>query len=588
MFLLLFGAFTSMEKLYATPIPVPSAEGGYYEDSFLLKFDAPDNGTIYYTTDGSIPTSDSLVYDGGILIEDRSSQPNRIHAVQNIVPDWKNYTPDADPVSKGTVIRAIYVNKLGFASDVFTQTYFVGIDPPDHGFTLSLSFEFDDFFGDNGIYVTGKDYDEWYLAEGSPESMPIANFEQKLEAIAIAELIDDQGCLMNQAVGVRIQGNNSRVDVQKRFILVSRQEYSGSDTFQYPLYDGVTTHSVMIKGYLPDAMAYDFLEDRALTMQRSIPVRVYLNGEYLYDSYMLERFDNHYFRQHYKITDHILVKENVTDEESLLRSEINHYDEFKYWVSHTDFSDPEEWESLLIEADIQSYIDFLVTNYFFCNVDYNDYHNYMLWRTAPETAKASEDTRWKWCVYDVDTLCWIQNDPSFGKAYQMNVFQNDFAMDMAESAFYQSFRRNEDFCRQFVLTFMDMLNNNFSVANAEKILSKYEHTLSWTDHYFEKRPEWAVKHLAEEFGLTGTLEAVTVTAENPEMGCIVVNTSQIDLEDGSWSGQYFTDYPITLTAVPHDGYAFLGWKGDADTTADSVTVSVDGGIALEAVFARIK
>ena len=159
---------------------------------------------------------------------------------------------------------------------------------------------------------------------------------------------------------------------------------------------------------------------------------------------------------------------------------------------------------------------------------------------------------------------------------------------MYDSALFRSLRRNEDFCRQFVLTFMDMLNNNFSVTNAEKILVKYGYDLSWTDHYFEKRPEWAVKHLAEEFDLTGTVETVTISAENPEMGCIVVNTSQIDLSEGSWSGQYFTDYPITVTAIANGGYAFLGWKGDADTTADSVTVCVDGGVALEAVFARIE
>ena len=88
--LLLFGAFTSMEKLYATPVPEPSAKGGYYENSFVLKFDAPNNGTIYYTTDGSIPTTNSLVYDDGILIEDRSAQPNRINAVQNIVVKSEN------------------------------------------------------------------------------------------------------------------------------------------------------------------------------------------------------------------------------------------------------------------------------------------------------------------------------------------------------------------------------------------------------------------------------------------------------------------------------------------------------------------
>ena len=161
-------------------------------------------------------------------------------------------------------------------------------------------------------------------------------------------------------------------------------------------------------------------------------------------------------------------------------------------------------------------------------------------------------------------------------------------MDMHDSAIFRSLRRNDEFCRHFVLTFMDMLNNNFSVANAEKILSKYGYSLSWTDHYFEKRPEWAVKHLAEEFGLTGTLETVMITTGNPEMGHIVVNTSQIELSDGSWSGQYFTDYPITVTAIPNDGYKFLGWKGDADTTADSVTVCVDGGVTLEAVFAGIE
>lgn len=583
--LFVFGIFSWMNDRYAAPVPVPSSEGGYYEDSFLLELEAPAHGTIYYTTDGSMPTTDSLVYEGGILIENRTDQPNRINAVQNIVPDWKNYTPDPKPVKKGTVIRAVYVNHMGLTSDVLTQTYFVGIDPPSRGLTLSLTFEFDDFFGDNGIYVTGKEYDDWYLSDGSPESMPIANFEQSLEVVAVAELMDNHSKILSQPVGVRIQGNRSRGERLKRFILVSRQEYGGSDTFSYPLFDGVTTHSIMIKGYLPDAMAYDFLQDRSLALQRSIPVRVFLNGEYLYDSYILERFDSHYFRQYYKVAERILVKEAVTDEDSLLRSGTNQYDEFMYWVTHTDFSDPEQWEAFQKDADLQSYLDFLAANYFFCNIDYNDYHNYMLWRNAPETAKASEDIRWKWCMYDVDPLAWVENDPVRGKAYQVNVFTNDFSMDMQESAIYKSLRRNEDFRRQFILTYMDLMNNNFTPSNAERILEKYGYSLDWMDQYFVKRPEWAMKHLAEEFSLTGTPETLTIHADSA-MGSVVVNTSTIDLSSGEWSGLYFTDYPVTVTAEAREGYQFLGWKGDAASTDATITIPVDGGITLEAEFVK--
>ena len=70
------------------------------------------------------------------------------------------------------------------------------------------------------------------------------------------------------------------------------------------------------------------------------------------------------------------------------------------------------------------------------------------------------------------------------------------------------------------------------------------------------------------------------------MGRVTVNTSTIDLSDGVWTGQYFTDYPITVTASANDGYVFLGWKGEANGTGETITVPVDGGIALEAVFAR--
>ena len=63
--------FDRMNARNTAPMPVPSVSGGYYENGFTLRLTAPSNGNIYYTTDGSTPTTDLF---GKVL--DR-------------LPDWK-------------------------------------------------------------------------------------------------------------------------------------------------------------------------------------------------------------------------------------------------------------------------------------------------------------------------------------------------------------------------------------------------------------------------------------------------------------------------------------------------------------------
>lgn len=578
-----YPGFEWLKNRASTPTPEPSLPGGYYEEEFTLELDAPPYGKIYYTTDGSTPSKNSQVYNGGIPITDRSDEPNVYHSIRNVVMDWKNFTPDQEPVNKGTVVRAVYISDWGSKSDILTQTYFVGLQPPERGYTLSLVFEDEDVFGEDGIYVTGKAYDEWYLNDGTGDA-PTSNFLNKREVGVITELLDSNGDILNQRTGMRIQGASARLRWDKRLILTARKKYGGSPVFDTMLYDGVLTHSAMLKSQLPDAIVGDLAADRAVAVQRSIPVQVYLNGEYWYDSFLLERYDQQYFRQYYQVDNRVLVKGGTVEEHPDVDAQQHDYTTFMGWVRNTDFTDPAQWAAFQEQADVQSYMDYISINFMLCNLDFGDDYNYVLWRAPPLGGRQGEATKWKWCIYDVDAVTWV-NDDKYGPRETVNTFGFGEGKGIRCTSIFASLKENAEFRQRFATSFMDILNNNFAPERVETVLNNYGYDLDYLNGFFRKRPEYAAKYLAQELNLTGELETITVTAD-PEMGSVTVNTSQIDLSSGFWSGRYYTDYPITVTAQAKEGYEFVGWKGDADTLEPSLTLSMDGGRNLEAVFVK--
>ena len=105
------------------PEPTFSQESGFYSSGFNLSISGQSGSTIYYTLDGSDPTTSSTRYSGAIQVYDKSSEANVYSAITDIAD---GYTAPADPVDKAMIVRAIAVDGSGNVSDIATKTYFIG------------------------------------------------------------------------------------------------------------------------------------------------------------------------------------------------------------------------------------------------------------------------------------------------------------------------------------------------------------------------------------------------------------------------------------------------------------------------------
>ncbi len=537
----------SAQKILTVDVPVFSAESGFYDDNFTLTLSAGDGCTIYYTLDSSIPDENSTVYSDGIEVTNVCDQPNVYRAVQNVVMDWEDYTPTEETVDKAFVVRAVAVDEYGNQSDVVTKTYFVDMDKYESGYVLSLVSDPDDLFGDDGIYVTGQEYDDWYV-NGQEGEAPTPNFKKhgsNYEIGVSVELFDNDELLMSQAAGMRVQGNYSRTSVLKRFSVYSRKGYGGSRYFSYDIF-GYKMHKFYTRTTFEDAFTHSLLPDRGIGGLSAIPVSVFLDGEFWYDTYLREKYADEYFKYHYNVEGSVVISDKMPDE-------------IYQYIEEHDLSDGDVYNGLNEIMDIQNYIDFLAANIYLCHMDSSEKHDLKAWKTKNNGGYGYNDGRWRFLLYDMESIGLTYESES----YKINSFSHEKHVSsdppFDQDILFSAIRVNEDFCRQFVLTFMDFANTYFEKDNVDRQLEEWGYDSTWKDSFFDNRFDYIVPDLAEEFDLTGTLEQITLATDEPEGGTITINTVTPDLTDGEWSGYYYTDYPVTISAEAADGYEFVAW-----------------------------
>ena len=587
----------------AVPAPVFSRDSGFYGSEFRLSLSANPGLTIHYTLDCSTPTADSALYADGIRVYDRSAEPDRYRSIENVTPDYLSAEADDgtenDPVMKAFVVRAVAVDADGRTSDVVTKTYFIGLDALREATVVSLVADPYDLFDDEyGIYVTGADYDAYYERVLAGETVrvgdiPLPNYEQsgiEWEREANFELFRNGSRYINQLAGIRIQGHGSRASHRKRFSIFAREEYSGSRYFDEPIFDDGQAHSLVLRAGAMNAFAQLIAEGRDVLSIPFTRAAVFLDGEYWYNTYLYEKAAEHLFTNLYGVSeDNVAIVKNGDVTDDALEGG-NPYSAIYEFLARNDLSDDTAYAQFNDIVDIQSFIDASCIQIYMADVDYQEQWNNYLWHTVVAEDDAYGDTRWRWGLYDLD-LNWASLDAAFTVENPWEI--NPFTMygvyqlsPITEWPIYAALRTNGTFCRSFVTTFMDIVNTRFRADTYRPLLDRLDSSAEAYAEFLENRADCIVPYVAEEFGLSGTLGTVTLTVSDPDGGTVTLNTVTPEPDGSPWSGEYFTDYPVTVTANANPGYTFAGWEINGRPVSGS-TVEVSfgqGGVTIHAIF----
>ena len=417
-----------------------SKESGFYDEEFMLELSALE-GEIYYTLDGSIPDRTSKRYEEPILIYDATENEN-VHSMRTDVStgfeveEIERVGSETPPgyqvpnykVDKATIIRAVAYDKLGEKSEVASASYFVGFSEKevyDGMNVLSIVTEPDNLFDyENGIYVTGKAYDEykekyryteqWYFTEEYHLSWG-ANYQNrgmKWERDASCLFFDEQGRLkLEQECGIRIHGGDSRGLTPKSLNIYARKEYDGNKMLQADLFE---------TGYYPAAVtlfqggneyrtrAKDFLiaseiKDMNIGSMNFEPYVLFLNGEYWGVYWLNEKYDKNYLEYYYDVKpDNVIIIKSGGLEEGE-EEDFKYYQEMLDYCSKSDLTQNAEFEKVCEMIDINSYVDYYAVMLFSARcVDWPEY-NFILWRTKKTEGGIYGDGKWRWMVFDMNS-----------------------------------------------------------------------------------------------------------------------------------------------------------------------------------------
>ena len=438
-----------------------SVPGGFYEESPTLElFPFYQQHHIRFTTNGNRPTAQSRLYAEPLMLDSCLYSTSDIYTIQ-ISPEDMMFVPES--IQHCIVIRAaVFDENDSCISEVATQSYFIhslGCDSFGLPVVSICADSLDLFDYDRGILVPGVFFDPsdptWtgnYYQSG-------ADWERPMN-IEFYEL-DNTG--INQQAGLRTHGGNGRRYPQKSLKIYAREMY-GKKHFEHRFFETIpqnTFKHLVLKPFssswnntgINDHISNQIAAQLNVEALASRPVILYLNGEYWGIYYIHERPDERYLEDHFGIDiDHVNIISNWS---SLLDHGISvHFEALFHWMETADLTDPEQYDRLKSQIDIDNFIDYQILELFIENNDWPA-NNMRCWQ--------EDNGPWRWIFYDGDAcLCWVTFN-----AFDHSVYVGDESWPSNTNAtlFFRKLLVNYEFRQRFGDRFHELLNTVFSYDN---------------------------------------------------------------------------------------------------------------------------
>ncbi len=332
---------------------------GFYNESVTIELSSIEKGiAIYYTTDGSSPTTKSNLYSGPITI------------------------------SKNTSLRAVSYKQGKLLSNITTSTYLIDEENTE----LPVIF----LTTDNSKLFNGGIYN--------------SNLADERKVDANIELLEIDLSGFNEDVLINKSGNMSALEPQKSFGVYFK-ESAGDSELNYDLFpddpDGVT----VFKSFLLRTSGNDWddlkckdgmLQTLAMTemdldYMSYRPAILYLNGEYWGIYNIRDKVNGDYLAAHHPGVDADNV-DIISFGYGVHEGDYTEYYKMINFIRTADLNDADNWAKVESMIDIDNCIDTYLCHIYYSNFDTV---NIKWWREREDGAK------WRWILYDLDYSLYV-------------------------------------------------------------------------------------------------------------------------------------------------------------------------------------
>ncbi len=529
---------------------------------------AAEPGTsIYYTLDGSDPTTSSLLYTGPFTISD--SRPLRAISVQ-----------------------------AGFAnSTIETTTYVINTNHDLALLTVNIDPKY--MWSDqDGMYVVGTN---GTIPEICGNNTP-ANFWQEWEHPSNVTMFDEAG---NEAFnidgGLSIFGNCTRRYAQKGLQLKTKDKFpSPNIPYQvFPQREQYEYRRLRFRSggnhwktsMMGDAVMQSLAENKVdVEIQSTRPSVMYINGQYWGIHNIRDNYSKHYFRYKYPKYENdsieiIRIRKSHAEFVVIEGDSLNLKNLYEFCLNNQPFSQADH-DFVTNQLDVNNFLNYNMLQMWVIPSDWpstTSPSNKIYWRsTAP-------GEKWRNAVLDTDGG-W--RDPQHNTIEYMMIPGTQYARNAPRSTIlFRSLMQNTAFKNEFIQRYATQLNLLYNASRVNNKIDDYKnlldgeitaHTALWGAQggvanystwvtevnklktFANTRSTYLKTYIENYFGLS-TFN-LTLNFNGNSNGKVVVNSNYFEVPN-NYTGEYFTNTPIEIHAIPNPGYRFSHWQETGNTNA---------------------